>query len=139
MVAGFDPPAQPWLPGQRGVVLAGHVGERVLAAGAGVVAFAGQVGGTGVVSLQHSATDAADPADAADGGLRTTYEPVVPRVHAGQVVTLGQPIGRLTAAGSECAPSACLHWGLLRGSDYLDPMSLLGLAELRLLPLGTLG
>jgi murein DD-endopeptidase MepM/ murein hydrolase activator NlpD len=122
VIQGFAPPAQPWLPGQRGVVLLGSPGEVVLAAGAGTVAFAGQVGGVGVVSLQH-------------GDLRTTYEPVHPAVHTGESVSLGQRIGRLVSAGSECAPRTCLHWGLLRGADYLDPLSLLDLAVLRLLPL----
>src|SRR5207302_1477269 len=37
----FLAPPQPWLPGHRGVDLAGTPGEQVLAAGPGVVAFAG--------------------------------------------------------------------------------------------------
>jgi murein DD-endopeptidase MepM/ murein hydrolase activator NlpD len=122
VVQRFDPPAQPWLPGQRGVDLAGHAGERVLAAGAGVVSFAGPVAGTGVVSVTS-------------GPLRTTYEPVRPAVHRGQAVSRGTVIGRLVLAHSQCLPAACLHWGLLRGSTYLDPMALLGLAQVRLLPL----
>src|SRR6266511_2751994 len=79
----FQPPPQPWLPGHRGVDLAGVPDEVVLAAGAGVVAFAGTVAGTGVVSIDHP------------GGLRTTYEPVSPTVHKGQSVGVGQPIGTL--------------------------------------------
>jgi murein DD-endopeptidase MepM/ murein hydrolase activator NlpD len=122
VVAAFDPPAQPWLPGQRGVVLAGHVGERVLAAGDGVVSFAGSVAGIGVVSVTT-------------GALRTTYEPLRPVVHTGDRVSRGTVIGRLVLADSECPPAACLHWGLLRGTTYLDPMALLGLAQVRLLPL----
>ena len=122
VVAGFDPPAQPWLAGQRGVLLAGRAGEQVLAAGTGVIGFAGDVGGIGVVTILH-------------GPLRTTYEPVVARVHRGETVYAGGVIGRLTTAGSECAPVACLHWGLLRGVDYLDPLSLVSREEIRLLPL----
>jgi murein DD-endopeptidase MepM/ murein hydrolase activator NlpD len=122
VVQAFDPPAQPWLPGQRGVDLAGHVGERVLAAGDGVVSFAGPVAGTPVVSVTT-------------GSLRTTYEPVRPLVHAGDRVSRGTVIGRLVLAKSQCLPAACLHWGLLRGSTYLDPLALLGLATVRLLPL----
>lgn len=122
IVQGFDPPAEPWLPGQRGVVLQGHRGEPVLAAGDGSVGFAGPVARVGVVSLLH-------------GPLRTTYEPVTPAVHRGQAVHEGQLIGHLGGPGSECAPRACLHWGLLRGGDYLDPMSLLGREVISLLPL----
>jgi murein DD-endopeptidase MepM/ murein hydrolase activator NlpD len=122
VVQGFDPPAEPWLPGQRGVDLEGRVGERVLASGDGVVSFAGPVAGIGVVSVTS-------------GALRTTYEPVRPLVRAGQPVRRGQLIGRLVLAGSQCRPAACLHWGLLRGTTYLDPLALLGLEQVRLLPL----
>ncbi|HYY09884.1 MAG TPA: M23 family metallopeptidase, partial [Kineosporiaceae bacterium] len=74
---------QPWSPGHRGVDLAATVGEQVLSAGAGVVAFAGLVAGRGVVSIVHT------------GGLRTTYEPVTAQVRAGETVTAGTVLGRL--------------------------------------------
>jgi murein DD-endopeptidase MepM/ murein hydrolase activator NlpD len=121
IVHDFAPPAEPWLPGHRGVDLAGHVGEPVRAAGSGVVSFAGSIAGIGVVSV-------------ASGPLRTTYQPVRPTVHRGDQVASGDVIGRLTLPGSHCLPAACLHWGLLRGQDYLDPLALLGLEEVRLLP-----
>jgi murein DD-endopeptidase MepM/ murein hydrolase activator NlpD len=68
--------------------------------------------------------------------LRTTYEPVQVAVHRGQQVSRGEVLGRLSLAGSHCLPTACLHWGLLRGDAYLDPLALLGLEQVRLLPLG---
>jgi murein DD-endopeptidase MepM/ murein hydrolase activator NlpD len=93
----------------------------VHAATDGVVTFAGSVAGVGIVTVTS-------------GALRTTYEPL--RVaHAGQQITRGAVLGQLTLAGSHCAPDACLHWGLLRGTDYLDPLALLGLEQVRLLPL----
>ncbi|HEU5033176.1 MAG TPA: M23 family metallopeptidase [Mycobacteriales bacterium] len=122
VVARFDPPSQRWLPGHRGVDLAGSDGEPVRAAGAGVVAFAGRVAGVGVVSVRHP------------DGLLTTYEPVRPTVSAGEQVRRGQRIGRLTAAGSHCAPRVCLHWGLRRDATYLDPLALVGRGAVRLLP-----
>jgi murein DD-endopeptidase MepM/ murein hydrolase activator NlpD len=122
VVRDFDPPPRPWLAGNRGVDLAGQAGERVRAAGAGEVSFAGVIAGVGVVSVTS-------------GPLRTTYEPLTVGVHRGQQVAAGAVLGRLTLAGSHCLPAACLHWGLLRGSDYLDPLALLGLEQVRLLPL----
>jgi murein DD-endopeptidase MepM/ murein hydrolase activator NlpD len=122
ITSDFDPPAEPWLAGNRGVDLAGKPGEAVHAAAEGVVSFAGSVAGIGVVSVTS-------------GALRTTYEPLEVTVHEGQHVTRGAVLGRLTRAGSQCAPNACLHWGLLRGSEYLDPLALLGLEQVRLLPL----
>ena len=125
VVRGFDPPIQPWLSGHRGVDLAGRVGEPVLAAGDGVIAFAGRIAGVPIVSVQHP------------DGLRTTYLPVATRRPAGAPVTRGERIGRLAVAGSHCLPAACLHWGLKRGPDYLDPLALLKLNPVRLLPLDT--
>src|ERR687893_3182208 len=63
VVRAFDKPAQNWLPGHRGVDLAGAAGQTVLAAGPGTVVFAGSVAGKPVVSIDHP------------GGFRTTYEP----------------------------------------------------------------
>jgi murein DD-endopeptidase MepM/ murein hydrolase activator NlpD len=123
VVHGFAPPLEDWLPGHRGVDLAGRVGEPVLASGAGVVAFAGRVAGVPVVSVAHP------------GGLLTTYEPVRAAVVTGRPVRRGQVLGRLTVRGSHCAPAACLHWGLRRGTDYLDPVPLVAPGRVRLLPL----
>ena len=109
--------------GHRGVDLAGAPGAPVLAAGEGVVAFAGMVAGRPVVSVDHP------------GGLRTTYEPVEASVGAGQAVARGSPLGVLVAGHAGCPVAACLHWGLRRGDDYLDPMALLAPPEIRLLPL----
>ncbi|HWA68142.1 MAG TPA: M23 family metallopeptidase [Mycobacteriales bacterium] len=119
---GFDPPAEPWLAGNRGVDLAGQAGQAVHAATGGIVSFAGSIAGIGVVSVT-------------DGAIRTTYQPLHVAVREGQRVSVGTVLGTLTAAGSHCAPRACLHWGLLRGEDYLDPLALLGLEQVRLLPL----
>jgi len=118
----FDPPPSPYAAGHRGVDLAGAVGQPVLAAGDGVVVFAGQVAGRPVVSVQH--TD----------GRRTTYEPVQPLVAAGQAVARGTLLGVLVAGHAGCPTEACLHWGLRRGETYLDPMSLLRPPRVRLLP-----
>ncbi|MET8907316.1 M23 family metallopeptidase [Micromonospora sp. NPDC004551] len=123
VVRRFDPPPQPWLPGHRGVDLAATPGVEVRSAGAGVVLFAGTVAGRPVVTVGH--TD----------GLRTTYEPVRPGPAAGARVAAGTPIGRLLAGHPGCLAAACLHWGLRRGDDYLDPLALLGLGPIRLLPL----
>lgn len=119
----FDPPPEPWLSGHRGVDLAAEPGTPVRAAAAGVIRYAGQLAGRGVVSIAHV------------GGLRTTYEPVVPRVSVGDSVAAGAVIGILAAGHRGCRSAACLHWGLRRGETYLDPLTLLGLGRVRLLPL----
>ncbi len=122
VVRRFDPPSVSWGRGHRGVDLAGRVGQPVRAAVAGQVSFAGRIAGVGTVAVRHGAT-------------RTTYQPVEPTVVRGEPVAAGQPIGRLAWHGTHCSPSACLHWGLLRGEQYLDPLSLVDAPRpVRLLP-----
>ena len=123
-VRHFAPPPAPWLAGHRGVDLVAAPEIIVRAAGAGTVLFAGMVAGRPVVSLGH------------DAGLRTTYEPVRPMVTTGSRVTVGEPLGVLLAGHPGCPAPACLHWGLRRGETYLDPLALLGLVRVRLLPVG---
>jgi len=118
----FEAPAHAYGPGHRGADLGGAAGTPVLAAGDGVVVFAGMVAGRPVVSIDHA------------DGLRTTYEPVEPVVGAGQQVARGSPVGTLVAGHAGCPVEACLHWGLRRGGDYLDPLLLL-VVRVRLLPL----
>ncbi|MFD6156736.1 M23 family metallopeptidase [Nocardia sp. NPDC060256] len=125
----FDKPAQDWLPGHRGVDLAGAPGQAVLAAGDGIVVFAGMVADKPVVSIDHP------------GGLRTTYEPVRAEVSVGRRIARGTRIGTLEAGHEGCG--TCLHWGLRsegggrRGREYLDPLGLLHLAPLRLKPVAS--
>src|SRR6266511_584083 len=123
VVRPFAPPAQRWLPGHRGVDLAAAGGAVVRATGPGVVRFSGRVAGRGVVSVDHA------------GGLRTTYEPVLPTVRAGQRVGAGDQLGALDTGHPGCPVTVCLHWGLRIGETYLDPLSLLGRGRVRLLPL----
>jgi murein DD-endopeptidase MepM/ murein hydrolase activator NlpD len=122
VVRGFQPPAAPWGAGHRGVDLGSESGALVLAAGTGVVSYAGVVAGRGVVSIVH-------------GPLRTTYEPVRATIRAGARVAAGAVIGHLDSRPSHCAPRACLHWGLRRGDTYLDPLTLVGGGPTRLLPI----
>jgi len=119
----FDAPDSPYGPGHRGVDLAGEPGAPVVAAGAGIVVFAGMVAGRPVVSVDHP------------GGLRTTYEPVEPAVGAGSAVDRGTSLGVLVPGHAWCPVDGCLHWGLRRGEVYLDPLDLLRPPAIRLLPL----
>jgi murein DD-endopeptidase MepM/ murein hydrolase activator NlpD len=87
------------------------------------VIYAGVIAGRGVVSVAHP------------GGFRTTYEPVTSALRPGDAVAAGAPLGRLDAGHPGCPGGACLHWGLRQGNRYLDPLALLGLGRVRLLPL----
>lgn len=122
LINPFDPPEHDWLPGHRGVDLGGRTGETVRAAGAGIVVFAGMVAGRPVVSIDHP------------NGVRTTYEPVEGVVQAGRRVQRGEAIGRLIPGHADCS-TPCLHWGVRRGTDYLDPLGLIRITPIRLLPL----
>lgn len=110
MVRVFEPPEDPFGPGHRGVDLGAEPGQPVLAAGAGVVVFAGELAGRGVVSIDHDA-------------VRTTYEPVLASVRVGDQVYGGQRIGTVAAGHADC-PGTCLHWGVRQGNppEYLNPL-----------------
>ncbi|WJY97832.1 M23 family metallopeptidase [Corynebacterium fournieri] len=120
-----DIPEQNWKPGHRGVDLPLRVGEPVLASGDGVVAFAGAVAGTPVLSIDHP------------GGIRTTYQPVRTTFKVGEQVREGQEVGTLVHAPAGFAGSHDgLHWGALTGKDsYIDPLTLLESPRIRLKPL----
>lgn len=114
----FDKPPQNWKPGHRGVDLTAGGSASVKAASNGVVFFAGKIGGKPTVSVMHG------------NGIRTTYEPVIASVKKGDTVTAGQTIGRLRPG--HCTPGTCLHWGAIKGGEYIDPLTLVG--QVRLLP-----
>lgn len=107
---GWRPPVHAYASGNRGVDFATEPGSIVKASGAGTVSFAGQVGGTNYVVVEHG------------DGLRTTYgnlERIDVSVSA--EVEPGQPLG--AAAGE-------VHFGLRQGDRYLDPNLLFGAAYL---------
>ena len=120
----FDRPEHDWLPGHRGVDLAAGEGEPVLAVADGTVVFAGSVAGKPVVSVDHP------------GGLRSTYEPVSASVTAGTRVRRGAVVGFVQSGHGSCT-STCVHWGIRRGRDYLDPTALIRGHPIRLKPLDT--
>ena len=97
------------------------------AAGPGTVVFAGELAGRPLVSVAHP------------GGLRTSYEPLVPSVRPGQLVAEGTALGELAAGHQGCPAPACLHWGAMWGpaadADYVDPLGLLASTPIRLKPL----
>ena len=105
----FERPAERWSAGHRGVDLAADPGATVHSPAAGVVTFAGQVAGRGVVTVRHA------------DGLRSSLEPVEPSVATGDEVDGGAVLGTLqTRSGHQG-----VHWGVRRGTRYLDPLRLL--------------
>ncbi len=128
VVRAFAPPTQRWEPGHRGVDLAAAPGQTVYAAGPGTVHFVGRIDGRTAASILHPS------------GFLTTYEPLgQAAVAVGDEVARGSPLGTVAAGHPGCPRTACLHWGLRRGSGhtarYLDPRLLVGAAPVRLLPL----
>lgn len=115
----FAPPATDYGPGHRGVDMSAATGSVVRAVAPGRVTFAGRVGGTPVMTIDH-------------GQERSTYQPVRPRVKVGDSVRAGQPIGILLGSPSHCS-GACLHLGRLVDDAYLDPLQLLGGRRFRLI------
>jgi murein DD-endopeptidase MepM/ murein hydrolase activator NlpD len=104
----FEQPPTPYSSGHRGIDFRAGVGTLVVAAAAGTVSFAGQVGGSLFVSIDHP------------GGLRTTYSFLsAVLVKKGQAVAQGRQIARSGPGAGGEEPN--LHFGLRSGADYLDP------------------
>jgi pimeloyl-ACP methyl ester carboxylesterase len=95
--------------GHRGVDLeAAHDGVRVTAPESGTVSFVGVVVDRPVITIDHG------------NGLRSSFEPVQSSLETGDAVAKGQAIGSLLAG--HCGAVACVHWGVRRGEDYLNPL-----------------
>jgi murein DD-endopeptidase MepM/ murein hydrolase activator NlpD len=109
IVAHFVPPPTPFEAGHRGIDFQAPEGSQVVASAAGIVAFAGQVGGRLFVSIDHPV------------GLRTTYSFLdLVLVEAGQPVEQGDLIAQ-SGLGHDGDEPPHLHFGLRRGDEYLDP------------------
>ncbi|HYH77250.1 MAG TPA: M23 family metallopeptidase [Arthrobacter sp.] len=119
----FDPPDKPWLSGHRGVDLeAAHDGVPVTSPASGTVSFVGVVVDRPVITIDHG------------NGLRSSFEPVKSTLATGDAVAKGQAIGTLLAG--HCGSLPCVHWGVRRGEDYLNPLGfVLDLRPSVLLPL----
>jgi murein DD-endopeptidase MepM/ murein hydrolase activator NlpD len=101
IVDPFRPPSGPFGAGNRGVEIRTGPGDPVVAPAGGVVAFAGAVGTSLVVSIDHSE------------GLRTTLTGLAAvEVSRGDRVEGGEMVAR---AGDR------VHVGLRAGGAYIDP------------------
>jgi murein DD-endopeptidase MepM/ murein hydrolase activator NlpD len=113
VLRSFEPPSGPYSPGHRGIDIGAPLGTPILAAGDGVVAFAGWVAGSLFVSIDHP------------DGVRSTYSWLSSiAVSKGQTVTKGWVIAA-TGHGHPEVPTPHLHFGARVGSVYIDPMLLL--------------
>lgn len=112
VVRPWEAPATDYGPGHRGLDVPARPGTPVTAPADGTVAFAGQVGGREVVTIDHG------------GGLVSTLDPVVPSVPAGALVRRGDRVG--TVGDGRCPVTApCLHLGARVDGRYFDPLPLL--------------
>jgi murein DD-endopeptidase MepM/ murein hydrolase activator NlpD len=105
----WEPPADDYAAGHRGIDVAAPLGTTAVAVDDGVVTFAGAVGGRPVVTINHG------------GGLVSTLDSVRPSVARGDVVEQGDPVG-LVAVGHCPADDPCLHLGARLDGNYVDPM-----------------
>jgi murein DD-endopeptidase MepM/ murein hydrolase activator NlpD len=113
VIRGFDPPAQPYGAGHRGIDIGADPGAPVWAAQEGIVAFAGPIAGNLFVSVDHA------------DGVRTTYSWLSSvAVRRGEAVLRGQILGT-TGGGHPGMEPPHLHFGARLGDTYIDPMTLL--------------
>jgi murein DD-endopeptidase MepM/ murein hydrolase activator NlpD len=113
VIRGFDPPSLPYGSGHRGIDIAAPIETLVRAPAAGVVTFAGNVGGRLFVTIDHG------------GGLLSTCSFLSSLlVHRGDVVVQGQDIARSgTGHAGDITPN--VHMGVRLAGQYVDPMDYL--------------
>jgi murein DD-endopeptidase MepM/ murein hydrolase activator NlpD len=108
----FEPPPTPYAAGHRGIDISAPVGTPVIAAAGGVVHFAGRVGTSLFVSIDHP------------DGVRTTYSFLsAVLIRAGAHVEQGQQIALSGPGANGERPN--LHFGALRSGVYIDPEPLI--------------
>jgi murein DD-endopeptidase MepM/ murein hydrolase activator NlpD len=114
VIGAYEPPETPFGAGHRGIDIAVPVGTVVVDAEAGVVAFAGPVGGHLFVTLDHG------------GGLTSTYSWLSSiLVRRGDVVVRGAPIAH-SGWGHPGSAIPHVHVGVRIGEVYQDPLDFLG-------------
>jgi len=110
VLRAFDPPDKPWLSGHRGVDIGPTPDAApVTAPSDGVVTFAGVV-----VDRPALTIDQGD-------GLKSSFEPVSSELKPGDTVRKGQVLG--TVEPGHCSSTMCLHWGVRRGEEYVNPLA----------------
>lgn len=118
VVDWFRPPAHIGAPGNRGWEYETLPDTQVVAAGAGSIRFAGQVGGSLYVSINHP------------DGVRTTYSHVKDiAVKKGDAVKQGDVLAS--------TKDKSFHFGVIKEGDYIDPAEVLGGAGATEMPLGS--
>lgn len=117
----FTPPTRRYGRGHRGVDLTAMLGSPLCAPADGTLTFVGQVNHVATVVIAH------------DAGYRSTYQSVTTNLKVGTKVSAGEVFATVSASG-HLAGVTCLHWGVLQGSTYLDPLSLLPRLKTHLLP-----
>lgn len=109
VVRAFDPPAEPWLAGHRGVDFGAATGAPVRAPHDGTISFSGMVAGRGIVTVLI-------------GRLKSSFLPVDHRIAQGAEVHRGEVIGKVAAEPRHCAGRTCLHWGVRKDDAYVNPL-----------------
>jgi murein DD-endopeptidase MepM/ murein hydrolase activator NlpD len=110
VLRAFDPPAKPWLSGHRGVDLeAATFDALVTTPASGTVSFVGVVVDRPVITIDHG------------NGLRSSFEPVESALVKGAHVVEGETLGHILPA--HCGALPCVHWGVRRGEDYVNPLA----------------
>jgi len=128
ILQAFDPPANPYGSGHRGVDIGAAVGSPIVAPAAGVVSFAGKVGGQLFLTIAHG------------GALQSTVSWLTDVVvHKGDAVTEGQVVAH-TGWGHVSGPLPHLHFSVRLDGAYVDPLEYLTPMDvsslIRLAPVG---
>lgn len=121
VITAYRNGGDPYAGGQhRGIDIAAPAGERVVAATAGTVTFAGVAGSSGLTVSVRTA----------DGGFDVSYLHLADlAVREGDAVRAGGALGAVGTSGRRSADRPHLHFGVREAGErhaYLDPLDFLG-------------
>ena len=117
VIRGFDPPDSPYGSGHRGIDIAATVDMLVRAPAAGVVTFAGNVGGRLFVTIDHG------------GGLLSTCSFLsAVLVHRNDLVAEGEGVA-LSGTGHVGDTTPNVHLGVRLNGQYVNPLDYLRAAS----------
>ncbi len=128
ILRAFDPPDNPYGSGHRGIDIGTSVGTAIVAPAAGVVSFAGKVGGQLFLTISHG------------GALQSTSSWLTDvLVRKGDAVAEGQVVAH-TGWGHAADPLPHLHFSVRLDGAYVDPLDYLAAMDvsalIRLAPVG---
>lgn len=120
IITEFVRPPTPYASGHRGIDIQASRGDTLLAPMDGIVSFSGKVGGKSVVSITQDV-------------WIVSFEPATTSLRVGDAVGKRDAFGEVSGSSDHC-DGRCVHWGVRKQGEYINPRTVVQPQQIRLLP-----